>query len=520
MKTALLYTALFLFTAPLLAQTGWSREDRVNWKEGDFAFYQGDFAYAYELLSEVRKADTTFAPVNFQLGVIELDWFQNKQRAAQYLQQAVDAGLKEAYFHYARLMHRQMRFDEALGWYDRYASSGDQSVIAEEVQRNIDITRRAKVAVANPADVRISNLGPVVNTEAKEYVPLVTPDNNILYFTSRRDDSTAQLKDPNGEYYEDIYKSVRDSAGWRIPVNIGQPVNSETHDATVSISADGKTMLLYRTNRNLTGGDIYITNYRKGSWSAPTKLSESINSDYQEASATISPEKDMIIFSSNRPGGYGGKDLYRVRKLPNGEWSLPRNLGPSINTSYDEDAPHLDIDGKTMYFASQGHNTIGGYDLFVTEQTERDVWSTPINLGYPANTVDDDIFLSVDAGGRNGYFSSAREGGFGQQDLYGIDFIYRKEKLIVIKSETLDLGTAPIAAKITVIDKTTRDIQGIYRSHPETGRFILVLNPLTEYQLILEAEGFQAMAEDLYFPFPKTEEESELSLAPYILQKK
>lgn len=520
MKTALLHIAFIFFTLPVMAQTGWSREDRTNWKEGDFAFYQGDYAYAYELLSEVRKADTTYAPVNFELGVIEMDWFQNKQRAEQLLQQAVDAGIKEAYFHFGRLMHRQMRFEEALRWCDRYASSGDQSLSAEEVQRQIDITRRAMVAVTKPVDVAISNLGPVVNTEAKEYVPLVTPDNNTLYFTSRRDDSTAQLKDPNGEYFEDIYKSVRDSVGWKLPVNVGQPINSETHDATVSISADGKTMLLYRTNRNLTGGDIYISHYRNGSWSAPEKLSESINSEYQEASATISPEKDMIIFSSNRPGGYGGKDLYRVRKLPNGDWSLPRNLGPSINTSFDEDAPHLDIDANTLYFASQGHNTIGGFDLFVTEQTERDVWSTPINLGYPANTVDDDIFLSVDAGGRNGYFSSAREGGFGQQDLYGIDFIYRKEKLIVIKSETLDLSTQPVAAKITVIDKTTRDVQGVYRSNSETGRFILILNPLTEYQLIIESAGYPTTSEELYFPFPKTEEESELNITPYILQEK
>ena len=348
---------------------------------------------------------------------------------------------------------------------------------------------------------------------------MVTPDNETLYFTSRRAGSTAQLKDPNGEFFEDIYRSVATEEGWSEVQNVGQPVNSETHDATVSISGDGNTMIIYRTNANLTGGDLYITQFKKGVWSTPKKLPSTINSDYQEASATLSPDKNTLYFSSNRPGGYGGKDLYRVRMLPNGQWSLPKNMGASINTAFDEDAPHMDIDGKTLYFASQGHATIGGYDLFRTQEIESDVWSTPENLGYPANTVDDDIFLSVDAGGRKGYFSSERPGGFGQQDLYQIDFIYRQQEQLVIKGETRAVNGLSLPGVITVIDENSKEVQGIYRSNTSTGKFILILHPMTEYKIVLEVEGYKPVSDDLLFRFPESAMEQEQTLAPYMFQR-
>ncbi|MFT6278522.1 MAG: hypothetical protein ACJAU0_001344, partial [Flavobacteriales bacterium] len=236
-------------------------------------------------------------------------------------------------------------------------------------------------------------------------------------------------------------------------------------------------------------------------------------------SAAISPDKNTLFFSSNRPDGFGGKDLYRVRMLPNGKWSLPKNLGPSINTPYDEDAPHMDIDGKTLYFASQGHSTIGGFDLFRTKELDFDVWSSPENLGYPANTVEDDIFLSVDAGGRKGYFSSERPGGFGQQDLYEIDFIYRQQQQLVIKGETRALNGLPLAGVITVIDEDQKTVQGIYRGSESSGKFILILNPMTAYKIVIEIDGYKTISDDLIFEFPLSKTDQQQALAPYMFQR-
>ncbi|WP_306640595.1 hypothetical protein [Sanyastnella coralliicola] len=519
MKATLITIACFFLLLATQAQEGWGRRERQAFKDADFAFYQGDYGLAYDNLEKLYKVDSTYLPVQYELGVILLDWKNDKKRALEMLSVPALADYKEAWFPYGRALHRNMRFEEAIDWFNRYLSSGDEAHDYREVQRHIQISKRAIEAISDPVDVSINNLGPKVNTEAKEYVPLVTPDNRQLYFTSRRGDSTARLKDPNGEYFEDIYQSTTGPQGWAEAVNLGQPINSETHDATVSITADGKTMILYRTNRNLTGGDLYITNLKNGKWTDPKKLPNQINSDYQEASATLSPDKRMLIFSSNRPGGYGGKDLYRVKMLPNGEWSLPRNLGPSINTPYDEDAPHLDVDGLTLYFASQGHSTIGGYDLFRVEMMEGETWSVPENLGFPANTVDDDIFLSLDAGGRRGYFSSARPGGFGEQDLYSIDFIYRQQQTLVIQSEVRSINGLPLSAVITVIDEKTREVQGIYRSNANTGKFILVINPLTSYKVVVESQEYETVSDELFFPFPE-EDEDEIKIAPYMLRRK
>lgn len=518
MKKTLTLVLLVLTVCQLQAQSGWSRRDRQDFKTAQVALTQGDYAYVYQLLNEIQPKDSSFAPVNLALGIACLEWKNDKDRALNLLSKAAASNHGSSWFWYAKALHRNMQFNEAIAWYLKSSQSESDEIESEEVLRHIQISRRAQQAVASPVDVRVKNLGPEINTEFPEYVPVVTADNRVLYFTSRRDDSTAQLKDPDGQYFEDIYRSERNDQKWSKAINLGQPVNSETHDATVSISADGRSMVIYRTNENLTGGDLYITTFRRGAWTEPEKLPAGINTAFQEASATLSPDKNTLIFSSNRPGGYGGKDLYRVRRLPNGQWSLPRNLGPVINTPYDEDAPHLDVDGKTLYFASNGHSTIGGYDIFRSTLVGRENWTTPENLGYPVNTVDDDIYLTLDAGGRTGYFSSARPGGFGSQDIYSVDFVYRRQVTVVMKGEVVSEDNEPIQAVITVIDESTREIQGIYRTNRQNGKFIAVLHPLTQYKLLVECTGYDSLVDELVFPFPEGEEMNELEMPPFVMR--
>ncbi len=502
-----------------MAQSGWTRRDRQDFRSATLALEQNDLALVLQLLTPLHRIDSTFAPVNRMMGIALLDWKNDKAAALKHLQKAAEANVSDASFHYGRALHRTMQFDAAIHWYMRYLESGDGRIESNEVLRHIAITKTAIDAIANPVDVRVQNMGPDINTDNPEYVPVITPDNQRVYFTSRRNDSTGGMTDPNAAYFEDIYVSESQNGVWQPARNIGRPINSNTHDATVAISSDGNTMILYRTNENLTGGDLYLARYTNGQWGTPEKLPPAINSSFQEASATLSPDQNTLIFSSNRPGGYGGKDLYRVRRLPNGEWSLPKNLGPVINTPYDEDAPHLDLDGKTLYFASKGHLTMGGYDIFKSVNSGRDNWSIPVNLGYPVNTVDDDLYLSLDAGGRTGYFSSAREGGFGDQDLYSIDFVYRRTFTLVVKGETLNTTGDPISATITVIDESSREVQGVYRSNRLTGKFIAVLHPMTQYKLLIESNGYESVIDELRLPFPDDRNTTEVLLTPYMLRQ-
>ena len=511
-------TVISLCVLPLIlpAQEDWNRQDKLDWKDADFAFYQGDFAFAKLLLEDLHKKHADHLGVQFELGASYVMLGTNIAEAKKLLELANKGGNSEAIFFLARANHQLHHFETSLALYSQYQSFQEKEQKPERIEKWIKEARLAQRLTSNPIDVEVKNLGPTINSEYKEYVPIVTPDNKELYFTSRRPESTGGLKDSNDEYFEDILESRKTDNGWTKAAPVAGELNTKTHDATVSISKDGQQMIVYRTNQNLTGGDLYISEKKDGKWGKPSLLTKRINTSYQEASACFGADNNTIYFSSNRPGGFGGKDLYRVVKLPNGEWSLPKNLGPTINTAYDEDAPYMDIDGSTLYFASNGHETMGGYDLFFTRKVDREVWKQPENLGYPVNTVFDDLFLSLDAGGRVGYYSSDQQGGFGLQDIYQVDFIYRQQTELIILGTVLNKESQPLQATLTVMNETSREIQGVYKSHRESGKFVLVINPLIQYRIVIEAEGFETAIDKLMLPFPDEGEEQQ-RIAPYTL---
>ena len=516
MRKVLTIISFFVSPMMLLAQEDWSRQDKLDWKDADFAFYQGDYTFAKLLLEDLQKKHADHLGVQFELGASYVMLGTNIAVAKEMLEKAKFEGNSEAIFYLARANHQLYHFEKSLTLYSQYQSLEDKEQTTEKVEKWIKEARLAQHLTSNPIDVKVKNLGPTINGPFKEYVPIVTPDNKQLYFTSRRPESTGGLKDQNNEFFEDIFESRKVGNEWKQAAPAVGDLNTKTHDATVSISKDGMQMIVYRTNQNLTGGDLYISEKKEGKWGKPKLLNKRINTSYQEASACFGADNNTIYFSSNRPGGFGGKDLYRVVKLPNGEWSLPKNLGPTINTTYDEDAPYMDIDGSTLYFASNGHETIGGYDIFYTRKVGREVWKQPENLGYPVNTVFDDLFLSLDAGGRIGYYSSDQQGGFGLQDIYQVDFIYRQQTEIIILGTVLDAESQPIHATLTVMNETNREVQGVYKSHMGSGKFILVLNPLIQYRIVIKADGYKTIVNELMLPFPEDNYE-EQRIAPYIM---
>ena len=203
-----------------------------------------------------------------------------------------------------------------------------------------------------------------------------------------------------GDYYEDVFISYKEEEGWSKPKNIGPVINSHGHDAAIGLSPDGQTLYLYRSD-SVKWGNIFACRLNGEIWESPMKLKAPINSKNWEGSCSINADNNILFFVSNRPEGFGGKDIYMIRKLPNGEWAAPKNLGPTINTPEDEDAPFIHVDGQTLYFSSKGHKSMGGYDIFKTTYNEGG-WSTPTNIGYPINTAEDDRFfvLSPDEIGR------------------------------------------------------------------------------------------------------------------------
>jgi len=397
-----------------------SRTEKKMYEEADIYFEFGDFHTALELYKKLLDKQ----PENFILkGKTGKSQFKIKGQellAENYFKTILDS-FPEASFYMGKISHLQKKFNDALLYYQRYKTYKLKEINDQEIDRQIEISQRAKQMIDNPVNVTVSNLGSKINSPYQDYVPLITADESALYFTSRRPGSSGNLKDPLNEFFEDIYIAKCINGQWLEAENIGKPVNSNTHDATVSLSSNESTLIFYRTNENLTAGDLYASEHIENKWTEPVKLGENINSDAQESSACLSPDERTIIFSSNRSGGFGGKDLYRSVILPNGQWSLPVNLGPSINTPFDEDAPYLHIDGKTLYFSSNGQKTMGGYDIFKSYYNAgENRWENPQNLGYPINTVNDDIYFTMNASGSTGYYSTEKDRGFGRQDIYKI----------------------------------------------------------------------------------------------------
>jgi hypothetical protein len=226
--------------------------------------------------------------------------------------------------------------------------------------------------------------------------------------------------------------------------------------------------------------------------------SEINNMQTIEPSASLSLDGNTFYFSSNREGGYGGFDIYRVVKLPTGDWSLPINLGPTVNTKYNDDGPFIHPDGKTLYFTSEGHKNMGGYDIFKTT-FEDSVWTKPENLGYPTNTTKDEVYFVISANEQHAYYSSDKEGGFGDQDLYKIDYLEKSLRSSVIRGKVVDKSGNPVRADISLLEIDSGELSGVYVSDAKDGDFIFLVNPNVLYEVLIETPDFPEYYEDVQY---------------------
>lgn len=463
-----------------------SRRYRVKMRDAKILREEGGYYQAYRIYKDIWEEDSLNAEIRYGIGVCLLHMTGHQEEAFERLLYAWEKNELGPYY-LARACHANRMFDAAMHYYEISLNQDNPEVNRDEIARHIAITRRAMAMVKDPIHYNIFNLGPRINTYAHEYVPVLSGDEQELYFTSRRE-GEGVLLDPTGQPFEDVFYTYQEGSLWQEPVRLDTPMNSATHDATAGIAPSGDKLLLYRTHQNISGGNILIAERKDGGWSAPEILPSPVNSEYQEASASLSADERVMYFSSNRPGGYGGKDIYRSRMLPNGSWGIPENLGPVINTVYDEDAPFIFSDDKTLYFSSNGHSTMGGYDVFTSRLSAEGRWSQPKNLGYPLNTVNDDLYLVVTKDGTRGYFSSVRSQGEGGQDIYQVSFPVESEYdvvQVVIMSEALE----PLKAKVTLLDQSDKALAGIYQTNSQSGRCILLMEPGKNYELFVESAG-------------------------------
>lgn len=361
------------------------------------------------------------------------------------------------------------------------------------------------VKVNDTLKVFISNLGKEVNSAFPDYAPVISADATLLIFTSRRP-VTDREKEKHKQSKENIYSSTYSETRkkWNNATILGEIVNQPgRHNSAIALSNDGQRMLLYRDDE-YGNGDIWESELHGKDWSIPVKLPEPINSQNHEPSASISPDGRTIYFVSSRDGGQGGLDIWMCRQDENDKWGKAENLGDVINTSSDEEGVFIHPDGKTLYFSSKGHKSTGGYDIFKSV-FEKGKWSKPENLGTYINTPGDDVYFVLTADGKTGYYSSEKKGGLGKNDLYSITFIpLEKQKgpqLTLLKGTITDEITGtPLESKIVIKDIEKNETVTTIKSNSTTGKYLVSLPSDKNYGITVNSVGYLFHSENVNIP--------------------
>ncbi|MCX6296549.1 MAG: hypothetical protein NTX97_10875 [Bacteroidetes bacterium] len=466
----LLYILSIIFTSSTFAQNveftkdnfkddkDGLKEAKKNIEKGDELFAMATVFYKQALdpyYLAANKFNPNNALLNYKIGKCYL-YSNYKLKSIPFLEKALQLNpTVDPQVHYllGKAYHLDMQWDKAIKEFQTFQQTlkGEElALLMGDVNVHISQCLTGKEMVKNPIRVFIDNVGPEINSQYPDYGPVISADESVMLFTSRRPTTTGGKIDPEiNEPYEDIYISTRKDGKWGTAVNMGSPINTENHDANSGLSADGQKFLIYIGNNN---GDLYESELKGDKWSKPDHMNKNINTSYHESSACYSPDGKSVYFVSDKPdGGLGDRDIYISTKDEKGKWGKAVNLGPTINTPYGEEGVFIHPDGKTLYFSSQGHKSMGGYDIFKSVFDDKTkTWSEPENIGYPVNTPDDDVFFVTSASGRHGYYASFNSNGYGEKDIYMITFL-GLEKPMVQNNEDNLLASQAAPVKETVI---------------------------------------------------------------------
>jgi len=390
-------------------------------------FNENNMRGAMLIYREVLQSDANNAAALY--GTSECYYNLKKYKLAlEYLNKALEKEpsiSSESDFFRGQIYHRTAKLDDAITAFDAFLAKEKPSTYEYELATQYRLQcLYARDMMKKPVDVTIENMGNLINSRYDEYTPSISADGNTMVFTARRNDTKGGRMDEDGDYkyFEDIYYSNYDETTkeWSQSIAVEGELNTETYDAVLSIFPSGNGMYVYKNTVSSTG-DIYLSEYRPGTkeWTAAQKMPRPINTSYFEGSISMTADGNTIYFVSERPEGEGQGDIY-VSTKKGESWSSPKNLGAVVNTDLDEKFVFIHPNGKTLFFASNGHQTMGSYDIFKTEYVNGE-WSVPVNLGYPINTVNEESTFSLTKDNKTLMIAAEYEDSFGERDIYKID---------------------------------------------------------------------------------------------------
>ncbi len=502
----------------------------------------GDYRMALDELKQAYRYNQDYAPLLYEMGISYLKLGYEKE-GEKYIEKAFDLNPEvtpDIHLWLGRAYHLNAKFDDAIDEYLLYKNSLDEKALKKKeamIERYIQQCNNGNELKKKKLNVIITNLGKNVNSEYAEYSPVFAPYDSIVYFTSRRPSKFNSRRNVyvSDDYYEDIYYTSYKNGVWHKPALFPKPVNSKGNDASVAINPYGTEIIIRRGDGK---GTFYIAKKRikangDEKWSKPKEVIRKINrKGSKETTLTFSHDSTMVFFVSDRPGGYGGKDIWVTKRTAMG-WSKPKNLGPEINTPYDEESVFIAQNDSVLYFASKGHNSMGGYDIFRCYRLPDGRWTEPENLGFGINTPGDDLFIYVNADGRTGYFTSNGHDGYGDYDVYDFFFYTPKPiftqdadhsllafenrpvneitmeapvpiktlRLTVVKGIVSEYGTnKPLDATIEIVDNETQKVVQVIKTNATTGEYMVMLPSGKNYGMSVNAPGHMFYSENFDIP--------------------
>ncbi|MEO6304266.1 MAG: hypothetical protein ABIP51_13960 [Bacteroidia bacterium] len=490
---------LVLCVSALYSQTTntsrWRKTEKDSMANAFLLYEEKNYKMALPYFENIHYSHPKEEFVKYVYGKAALYRSDKYSEALKMLQEVYDKNPKVDLIEYdlARALHYNYKFDEALVKVDEFLNNKrtrpEDKPAAEILKTYI---KNAIYYSANATQAKITTVGTPINSKDEEYVPTISADESMMVFTytgakSKGGKINETLMTPDsvhGIYLEDIFMSIKANDLWQTPVPLDN-INSKNNDAAISLSQDGQRLFIYKDDPE-GHGDIYESYYVNETFTFPTKLKGQINTISQEGHCTLSPDGRTLYFTSDRPGGFGGRDIYRAKLMSDSTWGNVVNLGDSINTKYDEDSPFMHPDGSSLFFSSNGPKSAGGHDIFraymdVIDSTFKKVE----NLSFPINTPDDDKYFVLAANGSRGYYSSGKAGGEGLNDIYLVEtgFEAKTPVLLFVKGKvTFDGAPVESAIKVEVTSKNNFVYSAI-KTIPSTGNYMVSLPQGQAYKI-------------------------------------
>ena len=471
-------------------------------KSANILYKEANYKAALDQYAKLVNFDPEDLNYNYKLGMCYMNTNSDKSQAIQYFVKAADKkdAPKDVYYQMGRALLVAGLFDEAVEAFDKYKEVNKGQVNSKfNLDQNVEYCYNAKEYTKTPIGVKFVNPGKIINSKNADYAPVSMALDTIVFFTSNRQGNTGGIVDGLGEIIPDVYFSSKLDSGWTKAKNAGINVNSELYDITTGMTSNGDKLLIYKESA-VSIGDIFISSLVGKSWQKAQLLDPSLETKDLETGACISNDGKRLFFAADMKGTLGGKDIYMMEMDDTKKWGSPVNLGPTVNTKFNEDNPMLWHDGKTLFFSSQGHNSMGGYDIFQTSRPDPSTdWSQPFNVGYPLNTYDDDLYFTLAANGRTGYVSGVKKNGLGDLDIW---YFTLKEPLvknagILFRASILTPQGLPCKDAIcSVVKESTGEVLGIMdASGPSAEIFILL--PPGNYKLKARSAKMGRLEEDI-----------------------